>query len=348
MSFLNKRFIFKKNKNYQIIILSKDLRLKNFDNINISFEIINIYYLFAAIKYFLFKNKDNQNLKSIYLKIFISSFKPKIIIGNNVDLKIFKIKKIFPNITCICYQFGYVTDKTAKKLYKNNKFFCDYFLAFHKDDIKILKKNIISKFIVAGSIKNNSTPKKNDKKKYICFISEYKKIYSNNTRFQKIKYIKFIVNCIAEFCKKNKYKLLIALRSNRIDKNMSHVDEIKFYKSFLKDDFSTNFNKNSYKVGEKCFVSIGIHSNLCYELLARGEKVFFINLNKNLYPPMYNIRKKKLIFFEKKNKKQIFIKIKKIIKLNDNNWKKYSNKISKIHFDPKNIELNNLIRKSIN
>jgi len=53
-------------------------------------------------------------------------------------------------------------------------------------------------------------------------------------------------------------------------------------------------------------------------------------------------------FIFKKNKKQIFIKIKKIIKLNDNNWKKYSNKISKIHFDPKNIELNNLIRKSIN
>ena len=52
MAFLNKKFSLKKNKNYQVIILSKDLRLKNFNNINISFEVINIYYLLASIKYF--------------------------------------------------------------------------------------------------------------------------------------------------------------------------------------------------------------------------------------------------------------------------------------------------------
>ena len=100
------------------------------------------------------------------------------------------------------------------------------------------------------------------------------------------------MNCIDEFCKKNKYKLLIALRSNRIDKKMNHIDEIKFYKSLLRRNFTTNVNENPYSVGEKCFLNIGIHSNLCYELLSRGEKVFFINLNKNLYPSMYNIRKK--------------------------------------------------------
>ena len=116
MAFLNKRFSFKKNKNYQVIILSKDLRLKNFNNINISFEVINIYYLLASIKYFFFNNKKNYNLKSIYLKIFLSSFNPKIIIGNNVDLRIFRIKKLFPDITCVCYQFGYVTKKNCKKI----------------------------------------------------------------------------------------------------------------------------------------------------------------------------------------------------------------------------------------
>ena len=73
---------------------------------------------------------------------------------------------------------------------------------------------------------------------------------------------------------------------------MNHIDEIKFYKSLLRRNFTTNVNENPYRLGEKCFLNIGIHSNLCYELLSRGEKVFFINLNKNLYPSMYNIRKK--------------------------------------------------------
>ena len=348
MIFFNKRLYFKKNKNCQIIILSKDLRLKNFENVSISYENINIYYLFAAIKFFLFNNKEKQNLKSIYLKIFISSFKPKIIIGNNLDLRIFKIKKLFPDITCICYQFGYATNRTMRKTYKNNKYYCDYFLAFHKDCIKILKKNISSKFIVAGSIKNNSIPKRSNKKKYISFISEYKENYSKDLKSQKVKYIKFIVNCIAEFCKKNNYKLLIALRSNRIDKKMNYKDEVKFYRSFLNINFSTNLNENPYRLGEKCFLNIGVHSNLCYELLSRGEKVFFINLNKYLYPQVYNTKKKKLIFYNKKNKSEILNRIKKIIELNNKNWKKYSNKISKIPFDPKNIKLNNLIKKTIN
>ena len=348
MILFKKKFTYKKSKSCKILVLSKDLTLKNYKNINISFEIINIYYLLIALKNFIFKNKNNHNLKSIYLQIYLLSFNPKLIIGNNVDLRIFRIKKLLPDVTCICYQFGYVTKSTAKKLYKNSKFNCDYFLAFHKNDIRIFKSYIKSQFIVTGSIKNNFTSKLYKKRKYITFISEYKKIYLKNMKFKKIEYIKYIVKCLEEFCKKNNYKLLIALRSNRNDKNLSRKDEINFYKNLLKINFSTNINQNPYRVAEKSIVCVGIHSNLCYELLSRDEKVLFINLNKSLYPPVYQIRKKKLIFIEKKSKTEIFEKLNKLINLSVTSWKKYSKNLNKIYFDSKNIQFLNLIKKSLN
>ena len=43
-------------------------------------------------------------------------------------------------------------------------------------------------------------------KKYISFISEYQEVFSKDVKFQKVEYTKFIVKCIAEFCKKNKFK----------------------------------------------------------------------------------------------------------------------------------------------
>ena len=78
------------------------------------------------------------------------------------------IKKYFPKIKTIVYQFGYnFSGKLDKKVYERillNKL-TDYYCVFDKRHRKIIKKFVKSNFIITGSVKNNEIPVQNKKEK---------------------------------------------------------------------------------------------------------------------------------------------------------------------------------------
>ena len=106
----------------------------------------------------------------------LNQLKPRVIIGHNLNQRIFLVKKLFPSAITICYQFGFLDKRNIHKIYKkkDKDNFCDYFLVFHKQDAIILKKFFKSKFIVVGSARNNNyKSNKKSKKNLINYISQY-------------------------------------------------------------------------------------------------------------------------------------------------------------------------------
>ena len=113
------------------------------------------------------------------MKHVINIINPKVVIGDDLDNRIFKIKKIFPKIKTICYQFSFIIKdeiNAYKKILKNKE--VDYFIVFNKK-MKNLVSNIFNakktKIYIGGSVRNNEQKILKHKKIYdILFISEFR------------------------------------------------------------------------------------------------------------------------------------------------------------------------------
>ena len=89
----------------------------------------------------------------------------------------------------------------------------------------------------------------------------------------------YVLDIINNFQNRKNIQLSVARSSIRKDKNnrLSKTDEMKFFNEYL-----NNFHVeeiDSFQLAEKSDVIICISSNLGPELLARGKKVLFLNLN---------------------------------------------------------------------
>ena len=313
-----------------LICENKEISLK-ISNYTVKELVINKIYIRYLI-YFIFNffSDKKLSLSECYKQTILNLLKPKILISNNLSGRGFEYKKLYPRAKLVFYQFGYVNKNflIRKNIsnFKNTKL--DYFFTFHKQDTEILKKKFKANYIESGSVRNNSIfikPKKIKKNK-IVFISEYgplhKKFLKNHS---------FVVSFINEFCKKNDFKLEIALRLNRTDKllsnkkkNISVVDEIKYFNNLLKK----KIEKSNITSIEKCSdanVIITLNSNLGIELLSRNKKVMFFYLSQIIS------KEKTIPYFKKKD--CIFIhsnykiseankKLKKLIKIPKNKWVK--------------------------
>ena len=348
-------FNFKIIKHRDIIILDdgfSNIKFKNF-----SYEIINLKTInfFCAIKtlFCFFFKKNSFDIKEVYKQNLYRMYSPKLAISHHINKKAVECKYLCPEIRNAVYQFAYFRNKKKLSLnnllgkFKNknkniNENLIDYLFVFHEKDKKNLKfKN--TKVFVVGSVKNNEIIlKKTNKKKSILFISEYNpKFYKQNKLSYKkeCKLLKFL----GEFCKKNKIKLNIALRSNRKDKNIDKKEEIKFYNKFFGTDFNIS-SQDAYNFSSKSEVVVCISSNLGIELLARKYKVLFILINesKNEHYPYLP---KDEIFVERKfNRNKFLTKLKKIYNLKSSEWELLlKKKIKNIKFEPGN----KLLKKKI-
>ena len=157
---LKYKIIIKKNHRADILRIDNNYVKFNFSyasNTVLNRNEVNLYYLPSSIFQYIFA-KSELTFKQIYLKNIFRSFKPKLLIGHNIDRLIFESKKFLPRLTTIVYQHNIIFDSDIAEyelIYKNFK--CDYFFVFDKRHEDIFSKIVDSKYIIVGSVKNNET-----------------------------------------------------------------------------------------------------------------------------------------------------------------------------------------------
>ena len=276
------------------------------------------------------------NLKENYIFEFISQVEPKIII-TYIDNNLFyySIKKHFPKIKFISIQNGKRDNVFFDKLQKNFETAeVDYLFCFGEYIKKIYEKNIKSKIITIGSIKNNQIIRRNFNKKGILFISEYttskKKV---NFKLKKNLAVsandfwnepqKKIINFLIKYCQKKNIYLKVLARPGNNPSEIMFFDKLK---KKYKSDFKLVFPKTiaeSYLECDKSEIVITIDSTLGYESAVRGNKTAFFSIRSRLF----NCEERHFSWPKKNFKKEIFW----TDKINDNNFKLILDKLSKIN-----------------
>ncbi len=347
-------FSFNKIKKTDILLLDKNY--SNLDSLNFNtsiFDYKKIYFflfLYSLLE-FLF-NRKHLRLKDIYFKNYFRKVSPKIIIGHQAETLIFNVKKYSPFSKIILYLHCRLYKKQINDLKKVlSKADIDFFFVCDQLHENKFKKYTQAKFIINGLCKNNSKILKKKKEQFdIAFVSEYRNTnYPNKTNHHK--FIKFVAKTLNKFASENKdKKIVIALHSNRSDKQISKNEEINFYKRYCPNLKIINQN-DSYEVCNSSKLLVLINSNLGCEFLSRGKKVLFLpylNLLGSRYFNYY-FKKDYLFSYKKFNTKTIYKKIKFILLMKKKNWDKIVNK-SKINilFDKNNSILQKEIKKILN
>ena len=322
---LKYKIIIKKNHRADILRIDNNYVKFNFSyasNTVLNRNEVNLYYLPSSIFQYIFA-KSELTFKQIYLKNIFRSFKPKLLIGHNIDRLIFESKKFLPRLTTIVYQHNIIFDSDIAEyelIYKNFK--CDYFFVFDKRHEDIFSKIVDSKYIIVGSVKNNETKYiKNTNKDYsIMYISEFRNYPKENFRSVAQK---FIVDCLSDYCNYNNKKLCIALSANRPEKKsrLNIDDELKF---FNQKENKFHFERiSSFELANKSELCICLSSNLGVELIARKIKVLFLPIlelyDNSLKYPYFRVDNSPILFCGL-DREVIFKKIDYLLSIDDNTW----------------------------
>ena len=132
---LNYKFSFKKNSKVEVLLLDDNYSFLNFENKKVeavNFKEINIYYVLLTSICFFFKNKNKLNFKKLYWRLLMDDYDPIVAIGNDVNMRIFSFKEMYPEKKTIVYQLGHYWDfhiERAREQLSGKK--CDYFLFPH-------------------------------------------------------------------------------------------------------------------------------------------------------------------------------------------------------------------------
>ena len=195
---------------------------------------------------------------------------------------------------------------------------------------------IKNKILLFGSLRGNEKSVKNSKINYdIMYISQFfvseivpdtiRKNKQNKISYNQIlkehnKIEEYIIRTISEFCSNYQKKFIVALRYLKHDKikKYNFLEEIKFVK---KIENSNDYNQNqinSWSLASQSKMVITRYSNMGLELRAQGKKVLFLPIkSKNL---TYNLNgsiiphKNEINTYNKKNKLEIFRRIKYLLK----------------------------------
>ena len=328
-------FLFKKSfKN-----LKFDIFYKRLEKINLNI-LIKAFFV-GGIK----KIKDN------YLKLYIESVEPRIIItSNDVDTRFYGIKKLInKNIFTIVVQRNYREKKREKKDFQNFKltkehYICDYFFLFTKEQKKFYQKYITSKYFEIGSFSNNFHKRKIKKiKNQILFISQFTPMFINTDNYQhESKIIKYLI----EVCRLKKMKLKI------IVKNLVSYDHLsnnfdRSFQIYLKH--FTFLNKSFFFIQDKS------HSN--YDFLDNNKLIVFADSqlgveaasrhNRVLCVPkdILDIKDFNYDICSIENFSNFFEKVSQILKKSNRLYfnKNYKNNLLK--YDEDNMTIKNLVKK---
>ena len=371
-SFFKKKITIKKLSKVDLLVFRDRFKELNFSGIKSAVypdNEINLWYLLKSLFFGICKNK---NFRSLYFFYIIKDFSPKLAIGSDMDLKIFKIIKIFPNIKSICYEGSYTFDRdkllkqtiTTGNSYNDsleyiqnkkkiiNKYSPNYYFVYDQRSKKILKEVHNSNFFVHGSVRNNEIKQQKKNIKFdIMLISNYRPL-STRTNALNYKIKKFnssflkIAKIINSYCLLENKKLAIALTSTRKDKGVrrSFLDqELNFFKDIKFSHFPT---MSSYNLSDICDMSICTYSELGYHLLAKKQKVLFISNDKKFTWHFFK-KNEDVFFYQGEEKKLIKKKIDKMLAIDERNYCKMLRAHDILEFDSNNAELKKFIKKTI-
>lgn len=230
-----------------------------------------------------------------YYKNYVNYVSPKIVITfNDNNLDFYELKKKI-NAHFISVQRGYRTyhnDILQTFKDKNEIYRIDHYFVFNESIKNHLKKYLDSKFTLLGSIENNfhALENKINKNREIVYISSHavqgfnKLVVSQKEKLEFYKIELDILNKLINYCEKNNYKFSI-LAKHRNKKNKRH--ERNFFENGLVGNFNyiENYHsRNTYKILDSAFLSIGTHSTVLYENFSRGNRSFVFNFRHEKYP----------------------------------------------------------------
>ena len=352
LNFFRKKWTFSKIKQTDLLILSQDIFLFN-KKIKFAYYDDKIYlrYILDILIYFLSQKIKKKKISIIEAHTFIKIKKTNscIALGHDRNKLIFDVKKYFPEIKNIAYQFGYwfpnLIDK-GLELVKNKKI--DYYFFFDERTKQLTEKFMKTNSIISGSIPSNEKIFPVIKKKYdFMFISNFR--YSTETEAKNLNASQaFFLDNLSKYCNLKNKSFCIARVYTRKDKNRYSNKNLKqeniFIKKYAKNYFVENID--SFILAQKSEVCICTHSNLGYELLGRGNKVLFCNTNKDTYSWHFASVANGPFWYKGNSKKEIFEKLENILSLSNNSWNKIlrDSKIP-IKFDPGNKILKSIIYK---
>ena len=253
-------------------ILVKD----QYEVLDIRYNTVNIYILFIT-----FLQTGFKDLVKNYQKNYILSVSPKVIITSiDNNLYFFKLKQLFNKAKYICIQLSLrdsVFLNSCKMHYKNKnatKLYSDYFFVYGNNDKTVLKKFIQSKFILSGSIINNSHLQKKDYRKIdkIIFINQ-----ATEGDFEKeVKIFKKIIRL-----SKDLNLSLYYLLKRREDHFLTKKIKTMFEKEFLNKEFNYIEKKNNaYSYINSNAIFFTSSSTLGFEAISRKSKVIFLPYTK--------------------------------------------------------------------
>ena len=347
-------FDFTKIKKCDVILLdrkSANLKFKNCNYTYLGLKKINIICLIKTILFFFFQKKKFLTINKLYKQNFYRTYQAKIAIGHSLDMRIAEIKILCPEIKTIVYQVIYYTKRDEVRSYDDLKLvlqISDFILIYSKEELSFLKRlkiKLDKRIMIAGSVKaNEKLLIENKKKKYdIMFISQFiektsKFPYLQNDKIclddkykNYINYTQnFVLEILAEYCKKNNKKLTVAFRNMRegseVDRRFLFAEELKSLKKYLRDpmieldEIVTFVKKNSWDLAMESKIIVTLFSNLGLELNVHKRNILFLPLrpkkphkgvNDNFKSNYFN---KNLNIVYEYNKKTIFKKIDTMLK----------------------------------
>ena len=360
-----KKIIFKRIREVDVIIFGHDKF--NFDS-DIKFAYfknseINLRYLIPAFIMYInkFFTKKKMSIIDTYFVVLLRSYNCQIALGNDRDDGVFKFKKFFPNKISVAYQFGYWFEELVNlgQTVIRNKF-TDYYFLFDDRTRKFTENLVKSNYFITGSVSSNEKIFKNFKKKYdFMFISNFRpKIKKNsNNLIEKtlgetssknlLQCSSFMLKALSNFCNERQKTFCIARVGTRIDKK-KYLKFLKEENTFLKQ-YAKNFfleEVDSFELAQQSEVSICTHSNLGYQLLARGNKVLFLNRNEDVYNWHFINSSSGPFWYKGNNISEINKKLENILQMSKKEWDELvKESLIPIKFDPGNKVLKGLINK---
>ena len=366
---LKKKIIISEINQFDLLILDDGYANLNFENICSFKTIKNEIFLRSLLRAFLrkifsLKKSSNEPLAYLYLKDILKTAKPKVIIGHDFKENIFKIKKEFPEIFIIIYQFSdhdilnsKVISKAIGPNLRSDEFNCDLYLSKHEVFNSIVNF-INAKFLIIGSVKNNEMILKEEENIYdIMMVSQYRpEIFSFNGIYN-AKMVPvmdsaliYVTRILSNYCNNKKLKLCIARTSSRKEKqdHIKKSDEVNFFSKILEQKKFHIEDTDSYQLSNKSKLVVTTYSTLGMELLSRGKKVLFIDPFYFLGGHIVNMltdQKEGPYWYCGSDPKKIESKIDHLLNISNKEWEETLKKSTlKMTYDPGNKKLKELIK----
>lgn len=351
---LSKKISFEKIQKVDVLIFGSE-KLNFASGIKVDYYTGNkIFFRYAIsfLLYYLIKKTFSKSL-SLYEEYFyfmVRKYDCKVAVGDDRNFSVFKCKKLFPNIISIAYQFGYwfpERKQMGQELLKDVKI--DYYLMFDDRTKKFSEEILKTNYIISGSVAaNEKKPIKHEKKYDFMFISSFRAESQSSDKINIRNTASFFLSSLSEYCETHNKTFCVAKVYSRLDKmhysKSYHQKENNFIKHNAKKFHTENID--SFELAEKSKVCICTHSNLGYQLLARGHKVLFLNSEKDLFIWHFIRQSDGIFWYKGNNKKKILEKFDNLLKMENHEWLKII-KSSDIpmKFDNANTILKQLVLK---